>query len=80
MFLSSYEKLREFLIECKTLISLAHLGARAFSQISGEVVQTCAWIIGNNKVKDYSPIYYRLVELSEDEKRNSLLSGKNSFL
>ncbi|MDW2309688.1 BREX-1 system adenine-specific DNA-methyltransferase PglX [Vibrio sp. 1075] len=80
MFLSSYEKLREFLIECKTLISLAHLGARAFSQISGEVVQTCAWIIGNSKVKDYSPIYYRLVELSEDEKRNSLLSGKNSFL
>ena len=79
MFLSSYEKLRESLIEERTVFSLAHFGARAFSQISGEVVQTCAWVIGNSKIKNYTPIYFRLVDLSEDEKKRSLLSGKNSF-
>lgn len=45
MFLSSYEQLRSNLLEDHTFITMAHLGARAFSQISGEVVQTTAWII-----------------------------------
>ena len=44
MFLSSFEKLRTSLLNQRTFITLAHLGARAFSQISGEVVQTVAWI------------------------------------
>lgn len=43
MFLSSYEALRGWLLANKTLITMAHLGARAFGQISGEVVQTTAW-------------------------------------
>ncbi|PKG98614.1 BREX-1 system adenine-specific DNA-methyltransferase PglX [Paraglaciecola sp. MB-3u-78] len=43
MFLSSYEVLREWLLATKTFVTMAHLGARAFGQISGEVVQTSAW-------------------------------------
>ena len=48
MFLSSYEKLREKLLDNKTIMTMAHLGARAFGQISGEVVQTTTFVIQNN--------------------------------
>ena len=45
MFLSSYEKLREKLINKKDIISMLHLGTRAFEDIGGEVVQTATFII-----------------------------------
>ena len=60
MFLSSFESFREWLLDNKTLITMAHLGSRAFSQISGEVVQTTSWIIKNNHIKDYLPVFFRL--------------------
>ena len=43
MFLSSYEKLREKLLH-KDTVNMAHLGARAFEEIGGEVVQTTAFV------------------------------------
>jgi len=45
MFLSSYEKLRQFILETKTIENMVHLGARAFDEISGEVVQTTSWVM-----------------------------------
>jgi type II restriction/modification system DNA methylase subunit YeeA len=57
MFLSSYEKLREKLLESKTIMTMAHLGARAFGQISGEVVQTTTFVIQNNYVQNYQPTF-----------------------
>ena len=38
MFLSSYEAMREKLLRQDTILSMAHLGARAFDSIGGEVV------------------------------------------
>lgn len=38
-----FDKLRSKLIKSTTIISMVHLGARAFEDISGEVVQTTAW-------------------------------------
>lgn len=43
MFLSSYEKLRRKMMIKMEITSLLHLGARAFEDIAGEVVQTVAW-------------------------------------
>ena len=45
MFLSSYEKLRARLINEMSIISMLHLGPRAFEDISGEVVQTTSWVM-----------------------------------
>ena len=45
MFLSSYEKLRMKLIQNTMVVSMVHLGARAFEDIGGEVVQTTSWIM-----------------------------------
>ncbi|HBZ2419393.1 TPA: BREX-1 system adenine-specific DNA-methyltransferase PglX, partial [Klebsiella pneumoniae] len=65
MFLSSYEQLRKWIITQKDIITMAHLGARAFTQISGEVVQTTAFICRNNKTKEYIPTFLRLVKGNE---------------
>lgn len=46
MFLSSYEKLRDKLLNGTRMISMVHLGARAFEDIGGEVVQTTSWVMG----------------------------------
>ncbi|MEF4658573.1 BREX-1 system adenine-specific DNA-methyltransferase PglX [Escherichia coli] len=72
MFLSSYEQLRSNLLEDHTFITMAHLGARAFGQISGEVVQTTAWVIRNNYINRYQPIFFRITDGSENEKKELL--------
>ncbi len=54
MFLSSFEKLRFAILQDATILSMAHLGARAFDSIGGEVVQTTAFVVGllvNGKTK-----------------------------
>lgn len=79
MFLSSYEALRNWLLDNKTFITMAHLGARAFGQISGEVVQTTAWVINNHRTDSYQPVFFRLIEGNEEQKQNALLARENSF-
>ncbi len=76
MFLSSYEKLREKLLH-KTTVNMAHLGARAFDEIGGEVVQTTAFVNYNSHIKDYKGTYARLVDTAgENEKKELFLNGK----
>ena len=75
MFLSSYEKLREKLLH-KTTVNMAHLGARAFDEIGGEVVQTTAFVNYNSHIKDYKGTYARLVDVNgENEKKEKFLNG-----
>ncbi|MBP1547889.1 MAG: BREX-1 system adenine-specific DNA-methyltransferase PglX [Oscillospiraceae bacterium] len=77
MFLSSYEKLRAKLMH-KTTINMAHLGARAFDEIGGEVVQTTAFVNRNSHINDYKGTYARLVDIAgENEKKELFLSGNN---
>lgn len=60
---------------------MAHLGARAFEDIGGEVVQTTSFILENVHVRDYQSSYKRLVDYnSQDEKENEYLSEKNLYV
>lgn len=80
MFISTYEKLRKKVLE-KDIISMAHLGARAFEEIAGEVVQTVSFVIRNNAIKNYFATYSRLVdENSQESKRTAFLSHKRNYL
>ncbi len=79
MFLSSYTGLRGFILNSKCITNMAHLGARAFGQISGEVVQTVAWTIRNTNIQSYKPVFFRLTTGNEDEKRQELLLQKKRF-
>lgn len=70
MFLSSYEKLREKIIDTTTIITMAHLGARAFDSIGGEVVQTTSFVIEKEYIPGYKGAYIRLVDgKNEAEKK-----------
>ena len=77
MFLSSFEKLRKKL-QSKTIVNLAHLGTRAFEEIGGEVVQSAAFILKNEKANDYIGTYERLTEFgnSKDKEKNYLNAVK----
>ena len=78
MFLSSYENLRRKLM-LKITVNMAHLGARAFDEIGGEVVQTTAFVMTGH-IKDYKGTYARLVDtVGENEKRDLFLSGDKRF-
>nr|WP_321264457.1 BREX-1 system adenine-specific DNA-methyltransferase PglX [uncultured Sphaerochaeta sp.] len=72
MFLSSYEKLREKLIKESTITSMAHLGARAFDSIGGEVVSTTAFVIANYYRKGFAGTYIRLVDGSSEKEKQQI--------
>ena len=76
MFLSSFERLRVRLLGQNTLLSMAHLGARAFDSIGGEVVMTTAFVLENTNKPEYQGTYLRLVDgRSESEKQFALRQG-----
>ena len=79
MFLSSYEKLRVKLQTVDT-VNMAHLGARAFEEIGGEVVQTTAFVNVNLHTDQYKGTYCRLIEpTSQNGKEEMFLSGENRY-
>ncbi|WP_342304941.1 BREX-1 system adenine-specific DNA-methyltransferase PglX [Methanolobus sp. ZRKC5] len=82
MFLSSYEKLRASILDDRTILSMAHLGPRAFDSIGGEVVSTTAFVIENVQHPEYKGAYIRLVDgNSEAEKdaglREAVMQARN---
>ena len=80
MFLSSFEALRVKLQAYET-VNMAHLGARAFDEIGGEVVQTTAFCKRNCKIENYKATYIRLVGINgENAKGDAFLSGGNRFI
>ena len=79
MFLSSFEKMREWMLREKTIKTMAHLGARAFGSISGEVVQTTACVLQNRSPQGYKPVFFRLLDGGEVEKSTALANGEKRF-
>ncbi|SUH67994.1 restriction enzyme, methylase subunit [Salmonella enterica subsp. enterica serovar Madelia] len=72
MFLTSFESLRRWLLENVTLITMAHLGARAFGQISGEVVKTCTYVFLKKEHLSFNASYQDLKDGNESLKHEKL--------
>ncbi|WP_317455333.1 BREX-1 system adenine-specific DNA-methyltransferase PglX [Acinetobacter johnsonii] len=79
MFLSSYEGMREKFLQDRTIQTMAHLGARAFPEISGEVVQTTAFVMQGKHLNGFKPVFFRLVNTDQDQKEIELKAGLNRF-
>ena len=80
MFLSSFEKLREKMMLTET-VNMAHLGARAFEEIGGEVVQTTAFVRCINHIDGYKGTYCRLIEpTTQKGKEEMFLAGANRYI
>lgn len=80
MFLSSFEKLRNKLLINNTIINMAHLGARAFEDIGGEVVQTTAFVFGNTNIKEYQSSFKRLVDYNSQDLKEEYLKDANLYI
>ena len=76
MFLSSFENLRKSILMNKEIVNMAHLGARAFEEIGGEVVQTTSFVLRNGNIGG-NGVYFRLVD-SVDKERDFLENVKKS--
>ena len=80
MFLSSFEKLRAKLQLIDT-VNMAHLGARGFDEIGGEVVQTTSFVMRSSHTKGYKGTYCRLIDgESEKAKAEMFVSGENQYI
>ncbi|MFL2101012.1 BREX-1 system adenine-specific DNA-methyltransferase PglX [Desemzia sp. FAM 23989] len=87
MFLSSYEKLRNKLLNTQTIVNMIHLGTRTFEEIGGEVVRNTSFVLRKYELSNYSAKYIRMTDINNAEmKRKSFrnlnlyyLSSKNKF-
>ena len=80
MFLSSYEKLREKILQ-KMIVNMAHLGPRAFEEIGGEVVQTTSFVLRKAFSNGYQGEYCRLIEpTTQQGKEDMFLSAQNRYV
>ena len=80
MFLSSFEKLRLKILQNRDIVNMAHLGARAFEEIGGEVVQTTSFVLQKQNINDYKGTYCRLIEpTTQQGKEEMFLAGENRY-
>ena len=80
MFLTSFEPIRKKMLRYE-ISSMAHLGARGFDEISGEVVQTVAFSLRKSSLGgNYIGQYSRLIKGEcEAEKEQDYCSKENLF-
>jgi hypothetical protein len=74
MFLSSFEALRGRILNQHTILSMAHLGARAFDSIGGEVVSTTAFVLENTHKPNYRGAFLRLVDGNSEAEKMAMMA------
>lgn len=92
MFISSYEDLRTHLRKKTAVDAMLHLGPRAFDTISGEKVNTTAFVLraesDETKRDEHAGIFFRLVKEPDGERKRmrfeqavaNLISGTADYL
>lgn len=84
MFSSSFTNLRKNLLERMTLSSMAHLGAKAFDSIPGQVVTTSAYVLVNDVIPKFQGVFINLTDGENESEKKKLFkdgvhSGKNTY-
>ncbi len=80
MYLQSFEKLRPKM-QSIIITNMVHLGARAFEDIGGEVVQTTSFVLCNTIINEFRGVYCRLLSAnSQSEKEKLFLSGESRYI
>ena len=78
MFLGSYEGLRVRLAS-RSLVSLLHLGIKAFEEIGNDVVQTCAFVFQNTSCAGQKSRFCRLVDVKDSAKKEQEFYNPNLY-
>ncbi|MRN24715.1 BREX-1 system adenine-specific DNA-methyltransferase PglX [Romboutsia ilealis] len=79
MFLSSFQSLRENIIDNTIIKNMLHLGARAFDEIGGEVVQSTAFVLVKSRVKNYKSKFIRLVDYNNSTIKEQEFKNKENL-
>jgi hypothetical protein len=80
MFGDDFSNARSGILRRSSIIANAHLGPRAFDEISGEVVQTCVFALHPTSCPELVGAYFRLITpKTSDGKRTLLLAGSTRF-
>ncbi len=79
MFLSSFERLRKKLLEKQTIINMVHLGARAFAETSGEVVQSTMFVMKQAVVPEFKAQYVRLIDVKNPEQKIIEFNNQDNY-
>ena len=62
-------------------VNMAHLGARAFEEIGGEVVQTTSFVRVRTHIDNYKGVYCRLIEpTTQQGKEDMFLACENRYI
>lgn len=79
MFLSTFQSLRESLLNNYFIESLIHLGPRTFPEISGEVVQSVAFVLSNSLSELNNSVFVRLVDLKDTKLKESNIQNRDRY-
>lgn len=78
LFLSGFEELRTRILTDETIVSLLHLGARAFEDNNGQVVQTVSFILQNSPPSPGAAgSFWRLTDGSSSRKEEAYTHRNN---
>jgi hypothetical protein len=72
MFVYTYEKFRRKIIENQVIVNVLHLGARLFDEISGEVVQSVAFVLVKERPKEQHQVSFKRLTHVKGSKEKSL--------
>ena len=76
-----FTEMRRKIVDEHSIISSLHLGAHAFPEISGEVVQTAAITINKKNIYNFNAIYFRLIDhKNSQDKEDSFLRRENKYV
>ncbi len=73
MFLNRFQEFRTRILRSTAIENLVHLGAGAFEEISGEVVQTVTFTLRPIPLQAYAASFISALELDGNEKQNAIL-------
>lgn len=77
LFISSFEKLRSFILKNLVIENLVLLGSGAFDDISGEKVNTAMFVISNSRNGDYKGQYITLEKFIGSQSKHAELINPN---
>lgn len=80
MFLTTFQNLR-YKINRKKLVNMIHLGAHAFEEINGEVVQAVAFVMENTDTINFRSKFVRLINIANaNGKKIAFLNKKEQYV
>jgi hypothetical protein len=75
MFISSFEDLRDLLLGATAIETMAHVGPRAFAEVTGEKVNTTAFVLRREQLemerREARGVYFRLVKEPDSESKRT---------